>query len=190
MTLEKTYSDEVELTGNVSRVIRYLDESSVIYANRFVKGHIRRNPDETVVEGLLKTFSDYKAIKFLSEHVLELYGSSEKRSAYLPSGDVVLDEMQKRVRSHIGRIAAVLIDKDPDDFWIPTVDFDKPDIYLPYARGSSGGEKLAIESVFLPGKKYDTGISCQYDFSRSFPTDVVPMVAISGVNYYRRSDAA
>ena len=191
MTIEKIDSEELDFdrSPKVAVILSYLSDSSAPYRNRFAKGYLPRRPDESIDPEALKLFSDQKALRFLGEHVLELYGSSERKSVYLHAGDVVLNAEHNRIRFHAARIAAVLEGKDPDDFLLPPIDFDNPDRYVQYSRASGNSELLRPESVFLPGKKYDSGIACSYDFSRSFPTDEIPTIGISGITYLRSQDS-
>ncbi len=191
MTLEKSYypEAETELSQKIATINDYLNTSGSKYRHRFAKGYIHRNKDESLNQEDLNEFADKKAIQFIGENVLELYGASEKSAIYLPAGDEVLNAMHNKIRYHLGRIIAVQIGKDPDDFRVAPLDFDDPYRYVPYSRGSGNGEKLLAESVFLPGRYYNTGINCQYDFSRSFPDETVPTLGICAISYIRNPDS-
>jgi hypothetical protein len=185
MTLEKfdTRELEVEPSPEIICVRGYVRDNSEVYKDRFPKGYIKRRPDDSIDPKGLEIFRDQKALRIIGEHVVELYGSSKRSEVYLPAGDQVLNATHNGLRFHFPRIKAVLEGKDPDDFWLPPIDFDSPDRYVTYARGARNCEHLYAESVFLPGRKTYTGISCVYDFSRSFPTDEIPTIGISGITY-------
>ena len=181
MTLKEFESAEVK--SPLERKVKdYLESSIADYGKRFAKGRVMRNRDDSIDESKVAPFSDRQALKFLSGLVPEIAGSAIHENVYIGAGDIVINEMNNRVRYHLGRIAALANGYDPDDFRIPLIDWQKPDFYTPYQRGGDNKETLVARSVIFPELVVPTGVDCTYDFARSPGQDFVSL-EICGVSY-------
>lgn len=171
------------------RVENYLDSYISSYGNRFAKGRIMRNRDDSIDSDKVIPFADRKALTFLAGLAPEISGLAQRKDVYVGAGDIVLNAMNDRIRHHLGRLAAVMNGMDPDHFRIKPIDWARPELYTPYQRSSGLDESLEASSIIFPELKLKTGVNCSYDFSRSADNEFVS-IDICGIAYNFNSDGA
>lgn len=167
------------------RVEAYLNSGLEAYSARFVKGYVLRNPDESIDVERAKPFADRLALSFLSEHIAELCGLSKAHNVFRPAGDYVVNTMHERVRHHLGNIALILHNMEPDDYKdvkVPDMKWTNIDHLSVYDSRGSNKEALYAVSESIPDLRIPTGVSCSYVFARSQDPEYITL-EIGGINY-------
>ncbi len=185
----KEFETSVVIGPADRRVENYLESYIARYGERFAKGRIMRNRDDSIDSDKVIPFADRKALTFLAGLAPEISGLAQRKDVYVGAGDIVLNAMNDRIRHHLGRLAAVMNGMDPDHFRIKPIDWERPATYAPYQRSSGQSEALVSSSVIFPEIKLDTGVRCSYDFSRSADSEFVS-IDICGIAYNFNADGS